>query len=271
MFYKIPSKLRSDFESEIQSRKNIAPTVKSNQWHTRCISNYNDVLLACKEFYNSSTMWRGAAATRNKHKSSDLTYNARVEVALNNLATSLHDYFTATPTTPNTQTNFDLFLTTLCNNLINDLQVARNIVGYDQISYGQAQKMVNVIFKYLTCYSDYDEFADLFSHCHMPIDRIILRLMEKHPLSVQNCHNGTYRGTCWTALSQAQYDELIHDYCTAIDLALVDVAGNRHTYLELEYCLWYAAVRCPTRGIIFDGVPIPLDGTLATPIAEFHM
>ena len=35
-----------------------------------------------------------------------------------------------------------------------------------------------MIFKYLSCFSDYIESADLFSYCHMPIDTSVLWALE---------------------------------------------------------------------------------------------
>ena len=48
---------------------------------------------------------------------------------------------------------------------------------YDySITYGQAQKIINMAFKYLYCCNDAEKYEEtVFSHCHMPLDSFILK------------------------------------------------------------------------------------------------
>ena len=46
--------------------------------------------------------------------------------------------------------------------------------GYD-VHFGQAQKVVNMAFKYLYCCNGASDYLEKFRYCEMPIDSIILR------------------------------------------------------------------------------------------------
>ena len=126
-------------------------------------------------------------------------------------------------------------------------------------TYGNAQKMVNMLFKYLTCFSDYGHFADLFSYCHIPIDSIILGkfdLVYHIPNTQGGFYNGRYSGKYnnvpWTQLSKNEYMALLNDYRSA----LASIKGH-NSWLGLEYYIW-------------GGTPIPTTGTHAPTITEFH-
>lgn len=43
-----------------------------------------------------------------------------------------------------------------------------------QITYGKAQKIVNMTFKYLSLFDDANQFSNVFKYCHVAIDRYII-------------------------------------------------------------------------------------------------
>lgn len=43
-----------------------------------------------------------------------------------------------------------------------------------QITYGKAQKIVNMTFKYLSLFDDANQFSNVFQYCHVAIDRYII-------------------------------------------------------------------------------------------------
>lgn len=52
-------------------------------------------------------------------------------------------------------------------------------------TYGKAQKIVNMSFKYLYCCDNAENYRDYFKYCHMPLDSFTLEWFkrERYPLS----------------------------------------------------------------------------------------
>ncbi len=57
-----------------------------------------------------------------------------------------------------------------CKDFIRDI---KKYNGYDA-RYGQAQKVVNMAFKYLYCCDGAENYRDKFNKCHMPLDQFTL-------------------------------------------------------------------------------------------------
>ena len=47
-------------------------------------------------------------------------------------------------------------------------------IDTSQITYGKAQKIVNMTFKYLSLFDDANQFSNVFQYCHVAIDRYII-------------------------------------------------------------------------------------------------
>ena len=73
------------------------------------------------------------------------------------------------------------------------------------ITYGQAQKIVNMAFKYLCCLSGAENYGEQFSKCHMPLDSIMLewitRKIEESPEKYGTIKRGKIPS--WSAMSKA--------------------------------------------------------------------
>ena len=119
----------------------------------------------------------------------------------------------------------------------------RDIKGYDPLHYGSAQKMVNMVFKYLACYKDYATYQDCFEHCHMPIDSKILCKL-KNTYSVHNikdyfctkfCGGATFEGKSWTKFDKTTYVDLLKITRTTI---AKDSKYTGKTLLEIEFEIW---------------------------------
>ena len=81
--------------------------------------------------------------------------------AFNNLASSIHKYFKGE----------DIFRhSEWCEKFIKDVQKYNEY----EARYGQAQKVVNMAFKYLYCCEGADKLRDKFEYCHMPLDQFTL-------------------------------------------------------------------------------------------------
>ncbi len=72
------------------------------------------------------------------------------------------------------KTDYDNWHKDLCESIIKDFD---NIVGLKDVSFGIAQKIVNMTFKYLRCfYAGTAPFEiEKFKYCHCPIDTIICK------------------------------------------------------------------------------------------------
>lgn len=56
----------------------------------------------------------------------------------------------------------------------------RHFSGSDLGTYGKAQKIINMSFKYLLCCGDSSEYQDYFKYCHMPLDSFTLEWFKRN-------------------------------------------------------------------------------------------
>ena len=223
---------RDNFESQLLLRKNVASTIENKPFSERKISNYCDILLAIDEIFYSKILFP------NKNKLVLIPH-----IFLEIVAIKIYNYFNLRPNMENNQKNFDLFHDSLCEQFIKDL-----IPYYSNASYGNAQKLINMTFKYLSCYSDFMDYSDLFSYCHMPIDSIILDSLES--IGVLGVKNQKYCGIPWTKFNKNDYLELVNNYRKTIMV----IKDPELTYLALEYILWSLPRKSPF-SIIKSAIP----------------
>lgn len=89
------------------------------------------------------------------------------EDAFKELAGKIENYFEET--FQDDQDYFDQKHNEMCKSLIDSFKKS----GYI-ITYGQAQKIVNMAFKYLYCCEDAEKRKDYFKYCHMALDTYTL-------------------------------------------------------------------------------------------------
>ena len=245
--YMIPQADRERFDDALFNRENVPITLRCNRLSMRRIRCFDDILLACREIH-AGTMWN---QNRGKHFDDDAL------PTLVRLAEHIYNYFNhPSPNVSNTQNNFDWFHKRLCFLFLNWYRSIQPLCKL--VTYGNTQKLINMVFKYLSCYSDYEDFSGLFSYCHMPIDRKILNKLQLEGVPcVCNC---AYNGVCWTKFDYEQYDALVSAYRSKIPQTTL----GEHTYLELEYVLW------PTSGRLNDLLGRP-SGMRSSALAIFYM
>ncbi len=245
--YIIPLTLRTVFLA------GIAPKFRAytSTFPARSIRNFDDILYAATHLYAYGTPFD--RFRQPFYGPDDIPH---LEVILRPFADKIWKYFNQEPNTTNTQANFDAFHEALCDEFL-DIFIADRRYTH---TYGNAQKMVNMMFKYLSCFNDYNDFADLFSYCHIPIDSIILGkfdLIYHVPNTQGHIYKGQYSGkynhTPWSQMSKSDYITLLDDYRTT----LVSVKGV-NPWIGLEYYIW-------------SGTAIPSGGTHAPVIKEFYM
>ena len=120
--------------------------------------------------------------------------NGRATEANDNLASKIQTYF-QTPA-PNNLTCFDELHNKWCDAFISDLKDKR----YTSTTYGQAQKVVNMTFKYLYCLDDATTtYNKYFEFCHVALDSFTLEWIWRNcNLSQTESHDD------W---SKIQYDD----------------------------------------------------------------
>ena len=79
--------------------------------------------------------------------------------------------------------------------------------------YGQAQKVINMAFKYLYCCEGAEKYNSKFADCHMPLDQFTLAwfFMEGNPL---------YQG--WSWLDKTTYNSINEEVKKILKTCILD-------------------------------------------------
>ncbi len=110
---------------------------------------------------------------------------------------------------------------------------------YDySITYGQAQKIINMAFKYLYCCNDAEKYEEtVFSHCHMPLDSFILKWCSDCKLC-EKCSEDA-----WSKLEKDKYAKIQQGIRAYLNQGnTYKVGGNEvelpKTVLDAEFIIW---------------------------------
>lgn len=122
-----------------------------------------------------------------------------------------------------TQEDFDAWHGEVCENII------KKYNGVATLTYGQAQKWVNMTIKYLYLLSA-ESFEKEFSFLHIPIDRYVIDAAKK--LGVKK------PGVAWSALEEGQYKAYQQALRTAIQKEDPNTAP-----LRWEFRSWLEAAK----------------------------
>lgn len=226
--------------------------VRGFRFSGRNITNKNDILDACRQIYiTKHVLYKGRTQVNPQKWSlnNNRLATTQLEVLLSNLAEKIWNYFNLGPNTINNQHNFDVFHNELCKWFMHDLNVVRTMVGLPSATYGNVQKMINILFKYLICFDDYSRFADLFSYCHMPIDNYILgdfiHLGIPGIIIVPGEKQYVFGGVaqCWHEFDEEHYLNLLNDYRTAVGL----IKHPDLSYMSVEFS-WFSKTSLPVVG-----------------------
>lgn len=136
--------------------------------------------------------------------------------AINDIKEALHKYFS--DPAPESETAFDSVHKSLCNTW------CKKFNGSDIGTYGKAQKIINMAFKYLFCCNDAKEYRAHFKYCHMPLDSITLEWY-KRKVDVEK------KEYTWSKIKYNEYVEIqknIRDYLN----------GSADTPLVKEFKVW---------------------------------
>lgn len=141
---------------------------------------------------------------------------------------SVIGYFTS-KSFPQTQEEFNTKHEELCEDWIKIL--SKNGNSGDNLSYGKAQKVVNMMFKYMYCYSYLNDFIkeipkNAFDYCHMTLDSFTLRWIHEWD------KKKVRKNTSWSKLDPNEYKK-ISEIVEANENKL-----NGYTKFEAEFFIW---------------------------------
>lgn len=97
------------------------------------------------------------------------------------------------------------------------------IKGYG-MTYGQAQKIINMTFKYIFCIKNFREKEEKFKKCHMPLDSIMLEWIVRNTKGIEKKRVGTWSSMEYENDGQPEenyayvdYEKVINTYCSEND------------------------------------------------------
>lgn len=213
----------------------------------------NDILLAVKKAYIDMS-----PRTFKPKNDSEIDPDAKAKL-LENIAERIKSYMQSGLS----NVSFDDWHKELCEFFLNG-DKAKGVKGlYDllsdagkdvgQATFGKAQKIVNMTFKYMYCFDNADLYADRFEPCHMPLDSYILdwffdcyKDKWSHPTNkkAKLTHSGEYKLTVWSDLKyEMNGNDAIPQYKEIQDWIKrrLDSAATPVSRLEAEFVIWYEA------------------------------
>lgn len=172
-------------------------------------TNKEDVLLAVKKAYIDMTprTIKGLAAA---HKSKD--FEKEFNEILSELADRFVAYFKSNPL--QNEKEFDEWHEDRCKNFITDFNALLKNHKIEEASYGKAQKIVNMTFKYIYCFDDNIDF-DYFKYCHMTLDSYTLKWFLEDVrvwLEKDNCKFAKNKIPAWSNLDKGDNDKELFSY-----------------------------------------------------------
>ena len=168
-------KLKGDRRNNVKDFFNIIETCE--------IKNYSDILKAAYVVYESGIAFQPGVQPYKNWK-----YDKLCE----DISNYIYEYFISK------DIDFDCFHNCLCKKFIS--------LSGNKYNYGNAQKFINMLFKYLACFKDVEEYEDKFENCHIPLDSHILKVLSTKD-GIDICKNKS-----WVKLNESDYLEIVAEY-----------------------------------------------------------
>lgn len=140
--------------------------------------------------------------------------------------------FLNSPEPPRNKEGFDEIHDKMCE------EVKKGFIslGYPNYEYGQAQKLVNMAFKYYYCFYDAPDKEKYFSFCHLPIDRYILVWYYRVILGEKKSFDDL---PPWSKMSEQKIRKIQDSIFEYMSKNPIVKKGNKLTPLEAEFYIWY--------------------------------
>ena len=183
---------------------NLRATAQYEQLHSEIIADAVHAAI-CLAYNDAKRTMRGIAA-----------FQKQKEDALADIEHLLVSYF-SNPA-PCCNSDFDQLHDELCSIWCNAF--SQNSLA----TYGKAQKIINMAFKYLRCRKDAECSKKHFQFCHMPLDSYTLEWMRRNipecpPKLVWSNLNGNTYNTCVRLIHN--YIQSNHLHCSAMELEFI--------------------------------------------------
>lgn len=234
----------------------------------KSIVNRDDIMYAATNLYAYGTPFVNLGRSRQPHYGpSDIPHLTHI---LDPWVTRICNYFMSPY--PRTQGDFNKIHSCLCHEF---LQIFITDGKYSH-TYGSAQKMTNVLFKYLSCFSDAVKYKDWFTYCHMALDRFTYngyRLPFYRNVVYPSMHGCSASAlTPWSQLAVKEYsnieDEIVSyvmskpkTYNDYLDICKSNLKSLGHisylsaldnyvlTPFEAEFFIWIIAKKCKDKAV----------------------
>ena len=85
-------------------------------------------------------------------------------------------------------------------------------IDTNQITYGKAQKIVNMTFKYLSLFDDANQFSNVFQCCHVAIDRYIIEEVNQQCKNLKislDAQQKTALNKVWSNYDDKDYNSML--------------------------------------------------------------
>ena len=115
--------------------------------------------------------------------------------------------------------------------------------GYSDVTYGHAQKVINMAMKYLCCLNYSGQYKGIFNCCHMPLDSFTLEWFKRITENDKNKVKLPYNIT-WSKLEADKYLEITKKIFEKLSggFYLYDAKGNKISLpkepLLAEFDIW---------------------------------
>lgn len=207
------------------------------------VTNTGDIMLAIKKAYidMSPRTFRNSDSEENTRSLN----SEKKEKLFWELAYKIADYIN------NGADDFDVWHHNICDFFIKCFSDILNEAGKNpnDATYGKAQKIINMTFKYLYCFDDASIYAERFEPCHMTLDSYILNWVNEWFIEQYNSgktrdkklsRNGKNHLPKWSHLAYKAECGNVPQYIeiqTAIKDRLSKEFGKPP--IELEFEIWY--------------------------------
>ena len=118
------------------------------------------------------------------------------------------------------------------------------LIEDNRMSFGQAQKIVNMALKYLYCLVELSvdkpnyslDFQKKFSSCHMPLDRIMLEWIRRKEPNVKKTRIGAWSNMCDSEKDVDEFNKYTYSFYNRIINKICE--DERKTPLQLDFENW---------------------------------
>ena len=210
------------------------------------VCNEDDVLLAVKKAYID--MSPRTFKKKDDHTDEDKINPVEKNNLFNYLAKKISGYFSGREQVD----DFNAWHKELCEYFIKEYKriLANAKMKADGVTYGKAQKIVNMTFKYAYCFDDACNYAQKFEPCQIPLDHYILdwffswykEIWEEQNPGKKLTKSGKYTLCKWSNLDyEKENGELIPQYKEIQEAIKNRLSARNVTPLEAEFLIWYEA------------------------------